>query len=309
VKTDTLYKLVFNQVVDLFSPMQVGETMASENELASRLGVSRTTVRKVLRELETQHILTGTGKGLSNTVNRTPNGSDRFSSETTVSPSVIFERGFMEWLRRGGLKPGAAINTLDLARQFRASTTAVRGVLHRAARVGLFEQRLNTSWTYRGITVDFLQEMFEIRELFETHAALAFLKLPPNSPLWDDLLIFQQKHLEMQNDFDARFQEFPSIDDRFHLLVRRAATNRFIDDFFNLLETILIHSDTGTSAQQQERNYGNLLEHIEYIDALIRRDTEGTKAAVSRHTAHARQRMMELSEIWLVSPPSDKSCR
>ena len=51
MKTETIYKRAFNDGLDLLAKMDVGHELPSENELASQLDISRTTVRKVLHSL------------------------------------------------------------------------------------------------------------------------------------------------------------------------------------------------------------------------------------------------------------------
>ena len=51
MKTDTVFKRAFNDALDLVAGLEVGESLPSENALSARLGVSRTTVRKVLASL------------------------------------------------------------------------------------------------------------------------------------------------------------------------------------------------------------------------------------------------------------------
>ena len=51
MKSDTVYKLAFNQALDLVALSEVGDRLPSETELSTTLSVSRTTVRKVLASL------------------------------------------------------------------------------------------------------------------------------------------------------------------------------------------------------------------------------------------------------------------
>ena len=57
MKSDTVYKRAFNQVLEIVSAAPAGAPMPSENDLSSRMAVSRTTVRKVLRQLEARRIV------------------------------------------------------------------------------------------------------------------------------------------------------------------------------------------------------------------------------------------------------------
>ena len=49
MKSDTVFKRAFNDAVDLVSKLEDGERLPPENTLSAQLGVSRTTVRKILR--------------------------------------------------------------------------------------------------------------------------------------------------------------------------------------------------------------------------------------------------------------------
>src|ERR1700710_2728903 len=111
----------------------------------------------------------------------------------------------MEWMLRRDLKPRGGINAVDLARQFGVSTTGVREFLYRFARFGLIEQRPNARWVFKGFTDDFALELFDIRELFELRSALAFIALPPESPLWTRLRLIRRQHEQLLDVIDTRF--------------------------------------------------------------------------------------------------------
>ena len=51
MKTDAVFKRAFNHALDLVSELGEGRALPSENALSARLGVSRTTVRKVISAL------------------------------------------------------------------------------------------------------------------------------------------------------------------------------------------------------------------------------------------------------------------
>ena len=61
MKTDTVYKRAFNQMLELVSKAPAGSLLPSENNLSHRIAVSRTTVRKVLTELEGRGVVGGSG--------------------------------------------------------------------------------------------------------------------------------------------------------------------------------------------------------------------------------------------------------
>jgi DNA-binding GntR family transcriptional regulator len=159
LKTDTVYKQTFNLMLDRIADEPIGAEIPSENTLSEQLGVSRTTVRKVLLQLGEQGLvrIEGRGRFISGHV---PHGA-HFPETETVSASEQVERRFMEWMLRGDTRPGSQINELELARQFGVGTTAIREFLNRFRRFGLIEKRPNAGWRFKGFTVDFAMELFE----------------------------------------------------------------------------------------------------------------------------------------------------
>ena len=58
MRTDTVYKKAFNRTATMLRDGQLVGELPSENELRRRMCVSRTTVRKVLRELVRPQLIT-----------------------------------------------------------------------------------------------------------------------------------------------------------------------------------------------------------------------------------------------------------
>jgi DNA-binding GntR family transcriptional regulator len=290
VKTDTVYKRAFNQMLELVSSAPAGSLLPSENDLSHRIAVSRTTVRKVLRQLEERRIVgdRGTGK----VILRGPTDLDPFPDAETVSTASQVETRFMEWMLRGDLKPGAAINSLDLARQFGVSTTGIREFLNRFARFGLIERRPNARWVFKGFTKDFALELFDIRELFELRSAIAFTRLPADSPLWGRLRAIRRQHEQLLAEIDVRFHDFSDLDNRFHRLVHDASRNRFIEDFYDIIAFIFHYHYQWNKTLEKQRNRIAILEHLDYIDALFSLDAGQVEVACRRHLSSARMTLL-----------------
>ncbi|HSM39692.1 MAG TPA: GntR family transcriptional regulator, partial [Afifellaceae bacterium] len=62
MKTDTVFKRAFNEALDLFAELDEGAPLPSENSLSSKLGVSRTTVRKIISMLTEGGVVAGSGR-------------------------------------------------------------------------------------------------------------------------------------------------------------------------------------------------------------------------------------------------------
>src|SRR4051812_23331878 len=76
MKTNTIYKRTYNRALGIIAGMAAGDDPGSETELARALGVSRTTVRAVLKGLATAGILVGTGR--ARRVGRRPAEADAY---------------------------------------------------------------------------------------------------------------------------------------------------------------------------------------------------------------------------------------
>jgi DNA-binding GntR family transcriptional regulator len=290
VKTDTLFKRAFNDALLLTSRLRDGDPIPSETTLAAELGVSRTTVRKILQTLSEQGVVAGAGR--SRFARASTGEVLPFPEAETVPTSVQVEKQFMEWMLRGDAKAGALINELDLARQFKVATTVIREFLNSFQRFGLIERRPSGGWVLQGFTHSFALELFEIREMFELRSAREFSSLPESSPLWHELRRLRQEHVGLLSEIETRFQDFSDLDSRFHRLVNTAVPNRFIDGFFDIITLIFHYHYQWNKKDERERNEVAIREHLAYIDALLSRSRGAVASACRRHLASARQTLI-----------------
>jgi DNA-binding GntR family transcriptional regulator len=289
MKTDTVFKRAFNDAIDLVGALEVGEGLPSEHTLSSRLGVSRTTVRKVLASLHEQGIVAGSGRG--RVLSATPAVARYPKAETTPTAAQVEER-FMEWMLRDNTLPGTFINELDLARKFGVATTSIREFLNRFQRFGLIERRPSGGWLLKGFTSDFALELFEIREMFELRSALAMASLPNDSPVWAQLTTLRREHEALLAEIDARYHDFSDLDSRFHRLINAAAPNRFIDGFYDVITLIFHYHYQWNKRDERQRNEVAIREHLAYVDALSSRNPEAIDHACRAHLASARHTLI-----------------
>ena len=266
MKTDTLFKRAFNDALDLVSEIPESGSLPSETALSVRLGVSRTTVRKVLSTLSERGIVSGSGT--MRIVSNRRATLDRFPDAETVPTAAQVEKRFMEWMLRDNARPGTAINELELARQFGVATTGIREFLNRFHRFGLIEKRLNSGWVFKGFTSNFALELFEIREMFELRSARAFAALPIDSSYWLQIEELREEHLTLLAEIEDRFHDFSDLDSRFHRLINSAAPNRFIDSFYDIITLIFHYHYQWNKQDERQRNERAIREHLTYIEAF-----------------------------------------
>jgi DNA-binding GntR family transcriptional regulator len=287
MKTDTVFKRAFNDALDLVAKLDDGKQLPSETVLSARLGVSRTTVRKVLAALAEQGLVAGTGR------RRTLSSAggtalQRFPEAETVPMTEQIEKRFMEWMLRDDARPGMAINELELARQFGVATTGIREFLNRFQRFGLIEKRPNAGWVFKGFTPSFALDLFEIREMFELRSARAFAALPESSPFWQKIEALREEHVFLLRDLVVRYHDFSDLDSRFHRLINAATPNRFIDGFYDIITAIFHYHYQWNKQDERPRNEVAIREHLAYIEALVSRDAARVEVACRAHLASAK---------------------
>lgn len=290
MKTDAVFKRAFNDALDLIASAADGEALPSENALSARLGVSRTTVRKVISTLTERGALSGSGR--QRIVRSSIEAMQRFPEAETVSASDQVEKGFMEWMLRDNARPGTIINELELARQFGVATTGIREFLNRFQSFGLIEKRPNSGWLFKGFTAGFALELFEIREMFELRSAMAMAAQPEDSPLWRQIEALRDEHVVLLKDIERRYHDFSDLDSRFHRLINSARPNRFIDGFYDVITLIFHYHYQWNKRDERQRNEVAIQEHLAYIDALLSRDATAVEQACRAHLTSARQTLL-----------------
>jgi DNA-binding GntR family transcriptional regulator len=290
MKPDTVYKRALNATLQLLENGEFADGLPSENQLRARIGVSRTTVRKVLQELAARGIIVEQG---GNRVQGRPIAEhDLFSGLETTSRNEHVEQQFMEWMLRGGATPGTLINELELARQFGVATSGIREFLIRFSRYGLIEKQPNSGWHFNGFTETFALELFDIRMMFELRSARLFATLPDSSPLWEKLEVLAKDHRRLLEQIDTRFHDFSALDNRFHRLINEASPNRFIDNFYDVITFIFHYHYQWNKADEKERNKTAIMEHLAYIEGLQSRNRRRVEMACRKHLRSARNTLM-----------------
>jgi DNA-binding GntR family transcriptional regulator len=169
----------------------------------------------------------------------------------------------------------------------------VREFLIRFSRFGLIEKRPNSHWVLKGFTRDFALELTEVREMFELRSAARFVALPQDDPAWEELRKIEAVHRDILADIDNRYKEFSELDERFHLLVHKSSSNRFIVDFYDIIAIIFHYHYQWNKANARERNARALEEHLAYIAALRSRDPKQAEQACRRHLKSARETLLQ----------------
>lgn len=138
------------------------------------------------------------------------------------------------WILDGKLKPGERIVELTLARDLNVSRAPLREALWQLARQGLVHIRAHHGATVTQLSEQDIREIFEIRELLETHAAKKIRA--SGSPGTKAALQHALQELEDAcRKRDMRL--FSAADLRFHRTLWELAGNRHLQDVLNDVST------------------------------------------------------------------------
>lgn len=270
------------QVNRLLTRLEAGDTTAlgPEAGLAAQMRASRTTVRAVLSHLETLGVIAWEGR--DKRLLRAPVPDDFFDVEETRSTHDMIQHRFLEWVLQGDVAPGTMLNESRLARQFDLPLSSLREFLIRFEPFGLIEKQRNRHWLLKGFTRDFVDEMFEVRLMFERRA-LSRLVEEPDPVLTRRLTQTHADHLAIIRGNQRAALGFPALDARFHALICAGARNRFVSDFSGTISIIVHYHYLWNKKDEADRNRSAAREHLEILDAVLAGDGAGARVALDRH--------------------------
>lgn len=290
MKDNSVYKRAYNSCLDIVSSLEPGALLGSEPGLAKRLDVSRTTVRTILATLDSVRMVHVDGR--EKRILRHPTAAEYFPDIETESSSELIERRVKEWILAGDLKPGDAINSLELARQFDVSTSGIREYLNRFSRFGLIQRRPNSSWVFQGFTPDFALELFDIREMFEMQSIHRFAETLRGEAGRRKLEALEAEHRALMKTIATDFHQFSGLDEAFHRTINDASENRFIKEFYEVISLIFHYHLQWGKSDERERNEVAIHEHLAIIEALKAGDVKRVDKAVMVHMQSARKTLL-----------------
>jgi DNA-binding GntR family transcriptional regulator len=138
------------------------------------------------------------------------------------------------WILDGTLKPGERIVELTLSRKLEVSRAPLREALWLLSRQGLVQIRAHHGATVTQLSEQDIREIFEIRELLETHAAKK-IRASANAGTKDAL---QRALADLEDACRKRdIRLFSAADLRFHQTLWELGGNRHLQEVLNDLST------------------------------------------------------------------------
>lgn len=185
--------------------------------------------------------------------------------------------------------PGAQLRVDELAERMGISRTPIREALLRLETEGLVRIVPRVGFFVAEITRRDLIELFEIRQLLESHATKrAAAQLTDEDLAFIDQLLEQARAAVAQGDL-ARFQE---TEIAFHdFFVEHAQNRRLLALMASIRD--LTYRQRVLSLASVENVRQSLVEHQRIAEALRQRDPELAGRRMAEHMAAARDRLLE----------------
>jgi DNA-binding GntR family transcriptional regulator len=260
----------------------VNNIILKDNTLAKQLNVSRTTIRTALKELASKGVIEISEN--HKTVVRLPIESDYFDTSNSVSSKEeIIETYFLDLINHGKLLPGDKFSELELAKSSGCNTITVREFLIKFSRFGLIEKKPRAKWQMIKFDEKFALELVQFRRILEMNSITQLMATPADDPVWEELSVLLDKHMEVLADVDNRYTELSELDRKFHYIVQRASGNRFFMQFFDVVSLICHYHYQWNKGDERDRNKVAIEEHIAIITQLLARNTSGVLAAMETH--------------------------
>ena len=192
------------------------------------------------------------------------------------------------------LKPGSKISINEVASGLGVSRTPVVVALQRLAGEGLVVIHPRRGSFVKGITAEEVEDVFEVRRMFELYAAQFILE---NGLVRQFLeAVRTAESLMDQAVSGEEYLDYPSFmqgDRNFHtILVEQTGNGRIVDIYRDL--NVHIHVARAHYVDDVENAYQIQREHKLFIDALQRGNLEETQAVLNAHINNVKSRIVRL---------------
>ncbi len=271
-RSQNLRHSVINQVIEDMARGNIPSPLPSQSGLAEMYNISRTTVRHILQHLSACGVLTLVGKNY--VIARKPEQNDGFDCITASlkEQNRLFEQAFFTMINLRQLRAGESFSELQLARAASVSPVVVREYLLKFGRYNLIQSEKRGQWSMKQFDQSYAEQLFELREMLETHSLQHFLNLPDDDPRWLQAKTMLERHRTLRDSIGSNFRMFSQLD-------------RDLSVIFHF------HYQWDESDLKQ-RNIIAVDEHMTILSALICRSDLDAITALRNHLDTAKQSMI-----------------
>lgn len=291
-RSQNLRHNVINQIIDDMARGHIPSPLPSQSALAEMYNISRTTVRHMLSHLSECGVLTQVGSHY--VIVRKPDHDDGFACTTAsmTEQNRIFEQAFFTMINQRQLRAGESFSELQLARAAGVSPVVVREYLLKFERYNLIKNEKRGQWSMKQFDQAYAEQLFELREMLETHSLQHFLNLPDDDPRWLQAKTLLERHRILRDSIGSSFRMFSQLDREFHALLLSAADNIFFNQSLEIISVIFHFHYQWDESDLKQRNIIAIDEHMMILIALICRNEIDATLALRNHLMTAKQSMI-----------------
>ena len=291
-RSQNLRQNVVNQMLEGIAKKHIRSPLPPQAALAEMFNISRTTVRHTLQHLHQRGVLEKVDE--TYVIVRDPAEDDGFNSLAPPidQQALQFEQTFFNLINQRQLMPGDTFSELQLAQQVKVSPIVVREFLLRFMRYDLLEPVKRGQWRMKKFDQTYAENLFELREMLETHALTRFVNLPSQDERWIQARDLLDRHRSMRDTIASNYRHFAALDKEMHTLILSAANNPFFNQSLEIISVIFHSHYQWDETDLKQRNIVALEEHMAILTALIsRRDVEAL-VALHNHLGTAKSSMI-----------------
>ncbi|WP_213134635.1 GntR family transcriptional regulator [Citrobacter sp. FP75] len=291
-RSQNLRHNVINQIIDDMARGHIPSPLPSQSALAEMYNISRTTVRHMLSHLGECGVLTQVGSHY--VIVRKPDHDDGFdcTAASMTEQNRIFEQAFFTMINQRQLRAGESFSELQLARTAGVSPVVVREYLLKFERYNLIKNEKRGQWSMKQFDQAYAEQLFELREMLETHSLQHFLNLPDDDPRWLQAKTLLERHRTLRDSIGSSFRMFSQLDREFHALLLSAADNIFFNQSLEIISVIFHFHYQWDESDLKQRNIIAIDEHMTILSALICRSDLDATLALCNHLNSAKQSMI-----------------
>ncbi len=291
-RTQNLRQNVVNQMLDGIANGHIRSPLPSQAALAEMYNISRTTVRHTLAHLHRRGVLEKVNE--SYVILRIPLADDGFEcmSSSLDDQSKLFEQAFYQMINQRQLRAGDSFSELQLSRAVNVSPTVVREFLLRFSRYDLIDNVRRGQWRMKKLDQSYAEQLFELRQMLETHALTRFINLPVDDGRWLQAKELLSRHRQLRDVIGGDYRLFAQLDRDFHRLILSAANNTFFNQSLEIISVIFHFHYQWDETHLKQQNIISIEEHMAILSALICRNDQAAARELHRHLETAKQAMI-----------------
>jgi DNA-binding GntR family transcriptional regulator len=291
-RSQNLRQNVINQMLEGIAKRHIRSPLPPQAALAEMFNISRTTVRHTLQHLHERGLLEKVDE--TYVIVRDPSEEDGFNALTPPidQQALQFEQTFFNLINQRQLMPGDTFSELQLAQQVKVSPVVVREFLLRFMRYDLLEPVKRGQWRMKKFDQKYAENLFELREMLETHALTRFLNLPSQDERWMQARDLLDRHRSMRDTIASNYRHFAALDKEMHTLILSAANNPFFNQSLEIISVIFHSHYQWDETDLKQRNIVALEEHMAILTALISRQDVEALCALHNHLGTAKTSMI-----------------